>query len=194
MKLFRFLANLFCRATSHFVTRYHKSSLATFGRGGSIGPGFQTNCPHYVHLGEGVVINDHCWVSFDEAAHRNKLVRDKPRVYVGDRSYIGRFATIACVEEVLIGKDVLIADRVFIGDCYHGFSRTDIPIKDQNVYPAGKVTIEDGAWIGIGAAILPNVRVGKNAVIGANSVVRCDVPDYHVAAGVPAKIIRNLRD
>ena len=51
------------------------------------------------------------------------------------------------------------------------------------------VVIGDGTWIGIGVSILPNVRIGKNCIIGANAVVTHDVPDYHVAIGVPAKNI-----
>jgi acetyltransferase-like isoleucine patch superfamily enzyme len=54
----------------------------------------------------------------------------------------------------------------------------------------GFVEIGDGTFIGMGALILPNVRVGKQCYIGANSVVSSDIPDYSVAAGTPAKVIR----
>ena len=54
------------------------------------------------------------------------------------------------------------------------------------------VEIKDGAHIGIGAIIMPGVTIGKGAVIGAGSVVTRDIPDYCVAVGVPAKVIKNF--
>lgn len=59
-------------------------------------------------------------------------------------------------------------------------------------FKEGKVVIKDGAHIGIGAIIMPGVTIGKGAVIGAGSVVTKDIPDYCVAAGVPAKVIKNF--
>jgi serine acetyltransferase len=193
MKLPHYLFGFVSRVVRHLTTKYHKNRFAEAGAGGCVGYGFKANYPQYVHLGSDVEINDYCWVSFAVDTQSDGRVLRKPKVLIGNRSYIGRFATIACMQEVTIGNDVLISDRVFIGDCYHGFDRADLPIKNQGVYSHGPVVLDDGAWIGIGVAILPNVHIGRNAVIGANSVVRCDVPDFHVAAGVPARIIRDLR-
>lgn len=193
MNFLHYLFNFISRLVRHFMTNYHKSSFAEAGKGGRIGYGFKTNYPQYVYLGSNVEINDCCWISLDVNAQCDGDVLCKPKVRIGSGSYIGRFATIACMHEVTIGNDVLISDRVFIGDCYHGFDCTDLPIKDQSLYSTGAVVIDDGAWIGIGVSIMPNVHIGKNAVIGANSVVKCDVPAYHVAAGVPARIIRDIR-
>lgn len=52
------------------------------------------------------------------------------------------------------------------------------------------VIISDGTWIGTNAVIVGNVKIGKNCVIGANSVVTKDIPDYCIAAGIPARIIK----
>ena len=57
----------------------------------------------------------------------------------------------------------------------------------------GKITIEKDAWIGAGAVILPDVRVGEGAVVGANSVVTKDVPPYTVVGGIPAKKIKTVK-
>ena len=94
------------------------------------------------------------------------------------------------MDSITIGCDVMISDRVYIGDCLHGFSRSDLPIKDQYLTSSGPVSIGDGSWIGIGTAILPNVKIGKNCVVGANSVVTRDVLDGQVVAGAPARVIR----
>ena len=93
------------------------------------------------------------------------------------------------MNQILIGDNVLISDRVFIADSLHGYRDIAVPIRHQALYSPGPVEIGDGTWIGIGVSILPNVRIGKNCIIGANAVVTHDVPDYHVAIGVPAKNI-----
>jgi acetyltransferase-like isoleucine patch superfamily enzyme len=110
---------------------------------------------------------------------------------MGDGTYIGRFATMAC-DHVSIRRHVLISDRVFIGDTLHRFDRTDLPIKEQYQISRGPVVIGDGSWIAIGAWILPNVRIGKNCVIRAGSVVTNDVRHYFIAAGNPACTLRTL--
>lgn len=112
-----------------------------------------------------------------------------PHLSVGANTYIGRFVTFSCMNEVRIGSNVMIADRVYIGDNLHGYSDRQIPIKDQYMFSPGPVTIGDDSWLGINVSVMPNVKIGKHCVIGANSVVTHDVPDYHVAAGVPAKIL-----
>jgi len=63
---------------------------------------------------------------------------------------------------------------------------------DQGIEFKGHVHLCTGCWIGIGAVILPGVRVGRNAVVAANAVVTKDVPDYAVVAGIPARVIKRL--
>ena len=110
-------------------------------------------------------------------------------------------------KDVFIGEDMLISDNlpdknVFIGDRASiaprvtlvtssgpNLSRIEPYVKVVN---SGKIRIEDDAWIGAGAIILPNVTIGKGAVVGAGAVVIKDVLSYTVVAGVPAKKIKNL--
>lgn len=87
----------------------------------------------------------------------------------------------------------MIADRVYISDADHNFKELDIPIIHQGDYFKGSIRLKEGCWIGIGAVILPGVTIGKNAIVGANSVIRKDVPDYAVVSGNPATIIKYLR-
>lgn len=61
-------------------------------------------------------------------------------------------------------------------------------------YVLGSVVIEDGAYIGVNAVVLPNVRIGKCAVIGSGAVVTKDIPDYAIAVGCPAKVIGDIRE
>ena len=194
MSLYAWLAQLPRRVRNRITTALLAPQFAHAGRRIGIGAGFRVNHAQFVHIGDDVEINDQCWISLLPVnMERGSPAREcHPAIRIGDRTYIGRFATIACMDSVEIGCDVLISDRVFIGDCYHGFTRADLPVKDQYLVSPGKVVIEDGVWLGIGVSVLPNVRIGRNAVIGAHSVVREDVPAFHVAAGVPARTIRRI--
>jgi acetyltransferase-like isoleucine patch superfamily enzyme len=55
------------------------------------------------------------------------------------------------------------------------------------------VRIGDGSWLGHGTVVLPGATIGRHVVIGANSVVRGDIPDFTVAAGNPARVLRRMR-
>lgn len=96
---------------------------------------------------------------------------------------------IAAVREVLIGNHVLTANNVYISDNMHSYENIAQPIMHQPVRFKREVSIGDGCWIGENACII-GAHVGKNCVIGANAVVTSDIPDYSVAVGAPARIIR----
>ena len=96
------------------------------------------------------------------------------------------------------GAEIIIEDDVLIGSCVHiyldthAFDDVSKPIYYQGFYPAKTVTLRNGCWIGANVVILPGVTVGKNSVIGAGSIVTKSVPDYCVAVGNPAKVIKTL--
>ena len=92
-------------------------------------------------------------------------------------------------EKIEIGKKVLIANKVYISDNRHGYKNILLPIIDQPVEQINAVIIGDGAWLGENVCVI-GACVGKNSVIGANAVVTNDIPDYCVAVGAPAKIIK----
>ncbi len=94
---------------------------------------------------------------------------------------------------IFIGKFVLIAPNVFIADTHHEYQKIGIPIMYQGITTHNdQITIGDETWIGINAVIMGNVNVGKHCVVGANSVVNKDVPDYCVAVGNPAIVVKTL--
>ncbi len=92
---------------------------------------------------------------------------------------------------IVIEDDVLFAPNVAIYCTTHTYSDISLPIKDQPLRNKTTV-IGRGSWIGINSVILPGVTIGKNVVVGANSLVKNDVPDYCIVAGTPAKIIKKI--
>ena len=114
-------------------------------------------------------------------------------VVIGDRCLIGRNSGIVGHFSVEIGNDVWTGHHVYVTDQNHGYEDPTRPISLQT-QPERAVRIGDGSWIGHGAVILPGVTIGRHVVVGANSVVTSDIPDFSVAVGSPARVIRQLRD
>ena len=116
------------------------------------------------------------------------LTKPHPKLIIGDNVVVGRFSMLTCKNLIKIGNDVLIGSFVQIIDTDHGMgARTSMRTQEAQI---GEVVIGDDVWIGAGAKILRNVHIGNGAVIGANAVVTEDIPQYAIAAGVPARVIR----
>ncbi|MEN5058249.1 acetyltransferase [Sphingobacterium kitahiroshimense] len=116
-------------------------------------------------------------------------------LHIGKDVQINDHVHIAAGERVYIGNDVLIASRVFISDLNHGTysgSKQDSPLTTPNSRerPTKPVVINDNVWIGEGVCILSGVSIGKGSIIGALSVVTKDIPDYCIAVGSPARVIK----
>jgi acetyltransferase-like isoleucine patch superfamily enzyme len=109
-------------------------------------------------------------------------------VIIGDRSLIGRGSSVIGHKSIEIGNDVWTGHHVHITDMNHGYEDVTKPISVQN-QPEAPVSIGDGSWLGHGTIVLPGARIGRHVVIGANSVVTGEIPDYSVAVGVPARVI-----
>ncbi|MDY0277602.1 MAG: acyltransferase [Acholeplasma sp.] len=130
-------------------------------------------------IGGKIVINDFSWLQAEK----------KGSILILDNTRIGHFSHIIAYKEVIIGKNVLIADKVFITDCSHSYHKIDMPILNQELKLLKPVKISEGSWIGENVSII-GASIGKNSIVGANSVVTKDIPDYSVAAGNPAVIIK----
>lgn len=106
-------------------------------------------------------------------------------------------AKTACINKVTIASGVLIAGNVLIEDHFHGdvsSSEADIEPNKRILKSRGEISIGENVWIGENVVIMPGVSIGRGCVIGANSTVTKSIPDYAVAAGSPAKIIRRLKN
>lgn len=127
------------------------------------------------------------YVTIDEGA-RILLTKPSPLLYIGDYVTIGQHVIITAKSEMHIGAYTLIGPYVQITDNNHT-TRRDNLIKYQRS-TIKSVNIGSDVWIGSGAKILAGVSIGNGAVIGANSVVTHDIPDFAIAVGCPAKVIK----
>ena len=109
---------------------------------------------------------------------------------------IGEGCHITCANKIVIEDNALLGKYITITDNSHGDSVIDqlsiAPIR-RPLNSKGPVIIGENVWIGDKVTILPNVKVGHGAIIGANSVVSKDIPANCVAVGIPAQIIRRIQ-
>ena len=144
----------------------------------------------YIHIGAGTIIGPH--VSLSAGMVPGQQCVTDPVVRIGDRCLIGRGSGIVGHLSIEIGDDVWTGHHVYITDQNHGYEDLDRPISVQ-VMPERPVRIGDGSWLGHGTVVLPGATIGRHVVVGANSVVRGDIPDFCLAAGNPAKVLKTLR-
>jgi acetyltransferase-like isoleucine patch superfamily enzyme len=164
--------------------RYIRSLFSSFGPGSSIEQPATITRGDLMQIGSNVCIRTNAWIY----ARPHPEVKGQNLV-VGDNSYIGRFIHICAYHSVHIGKNALIADKVFITSADHRYEDIRRPIIEQEL-TLGPVFIGDNVWIGENAVIMHGVTIGNHCVVGANSVVKKNIPDYCVVVGQPARIIK----
>lgn len=166
---------------------YYRLVFRKFGCGSFIRKPLLLWNPQYISVGERVSVRD---------GIRLEVVLSKdgrtPSLVIGNDTNIEQNVHIVCHNRIQIGSNVSITGNCSIADVTHPYSDVNDPdkigsrTKDEDSF----IEIGNGSFIGFGSVILPNVRIGTSAVIGANSVVSHDVPDNAVAAGVPAVILK----
>lgn len=141
----------------------------------------------YIQIGNDTMIGEH--VALSAGMMPGQICLTNPVVKIGDRCLIGRGSGIVGHLSIDIGDDVWTGHHVYITDQSHGYEDVSQPISQQS-QPERAVSIGSGSWLGHGVVVLPGARIGKHVAVGANSVVTGELPDYCVAVGSPAKIIR----
>lgn len=161
-----------------------RNKFEYFGKGAYVPISTKIEFPENIYIGEKISLGRMSWLA------ANPLTQlENCSLKIGNGSYIGNFAHIYATHKIEIGNEVLIADKVYISDNLHSFETITIPIIKQPIKQLEEVIIGDGAWIGENVCII-GASVGKQSVIGANSVVNKSIPDYCIAVGAPAKIIK----
>lgn len=130
-----------------------------------------------------------------EAISKYNDIQFKPKVLIGRNVSFGSNCHLGAINHIEIHDNVMIGSNVLITDHQHGNlqkNELDIHAVDRPLYSKGPVVIEKNVWIGENAVIMPGVRIGCNAVIGASTVVTKNVPSNTIFAGVPARLIKQL--
>lgn len=118
-----------------------------------------------------------------------------PLIVIGDYCTIRENAHISAIDRITIGNHLLTGTNIYISDNAHGLSvreMLELPPTSRPLSSKGPVTIGNNVWLGNNVCVMSGVTIGDGAVIGANSVVTHDIPAYALAAGAPAKVIKQL--
>ncbi len=175
------------RARDRLFTAFASSGFAEFGSGSRILLPTRISGAEHMSIGSGVLIGAGSWLIVPQQREPGP----GPHIVLGNRVRINT-TSISAVHKVELEEGVAVARGCYISDHSHGFADPDVPIRDQPVDRVAPVLIRRGAWLGQNVVVLPGVTIGRGSVVGANSVVRSDVPDRTVVAGIPARVIREL--
>ena len=160
-------------------------AFAAYGSNSTIELPVRVIGEHRIVIGSRVFLGAGCWLRANPSGHGIVLE-------IGDGTSVVGSCVFSAEMSVKIGTNVLIARNVYIADHMHAFETVGVPILEQGVARTAPVEIGSGAWLGQNVVVGPGVRIGRGAVVGSNSVVLDDVPDYSVAAGAPARVLRNF--
>ncbi len=186
--------------------KLYRSLFAKVGKNVIFGKSITIRHSGKIFIGDNVVIDD--YAVLDAKGNDNK------GIFIGDNVMIGRNTVISCKNGnitigdntniamscfIQSGRDVKIGkNNLFAAYCYvigggdHETDRTDIPIIAQGQVVKG-INIEDNCWFGAGVMVQDGIKIERDSIIGGGAVVTRDIPEFSVAVGVPAKVIKNRK-
>ena len=179
--------------------------LGRVGKNVAFGCNIILRHPHKIEIDDNVVIDDQCCL--DAKGTTNHGISIRRGAFVGrntilsckngdilldEDANIGFNVEVFSAARVRIGRKVLIAAYTYLVGGDHRYDRVDVPVLDQERTARG-IEVGDNAWLGAHVVVSDGVQIGRDAIVGAGAVVTADVPEFHVAAGVPARVIRDRR-
>lgn len=182
---FKTLCRFICFPKRIILKLLNKYRFGRFGNRSYIKSALRIDYPKNIYIGNNVFVGYKSWLA------SVPLTGEKSKLIIEDGCVLGNFNHIYATNSVVIHKEVLTADKVYISDNLHGYDNINIPIMYQPIIQKKIVEIGEGSWLGENVCII-GASIGKHCVVGANSVVTKDIPDFSVAVGSPAKVIKKF--
>lgn len=167
-----------------FKYPFYKMAFKKFGFKARIYKPLKIEGYNNISIGNKVIIGNSTWLACLPLTGNTNC-----SLVIEDGTAIGNFNHIYTTSKIHIQKNVLTADKVYITDNLHEYNNINMPIIHQPIKQLNEVILGEGCWIGENVCII-GASIGKQSVIGANSVVTKNIPDYCVAVGSPAKVIK----
>jgi acetyltransferase-like isoleucine patch superfamily enzyme len=186
--------------------KLYPTVLGRVGRNVVFGVNVTIRHPHKIVIGDNVVIDDQCCL--DAKGTDNRGIQIGTGVFVGrntilsckngdilidDHANLGFNCEIFSASRVRVGKSILMAAYTYLVGGDHLYDRVDVPVLEQGRTARG-IDIGDGVWLGTHVVVTDGSTVGRDAIIGAGAVVVGHVPEFAIATGIPAKVIRDRRE
>ncbi len=182
----------------------YRQMLGFCGKGLVMGRNVSLRHPRRIRLGRGVVVDDNCvldakgyssngiCIGDGVVISRNTIISCKGgSIDIEDNSNISANCMLISESRLSVGKNVLIAGMCYIiAGGNHGIERIDIPIISQPMTQKGGIIIGDNCWLGANVTVLDGVTIGRDTVVGAGAVVTESLPEYAIAVGAPARVVR----
>lgn len=164
-------------------------------RYGSFGPGSvlafpRGDCtnPHAIHIGSNCMIGAGVTLAVGMPTEVYPAGCE-PVIEIGDRTTIGKDCWFVARHSIVLEQDVTIAPNVYFTDHNHTYADPWLPV-GQQVLQGDETRVGAGTWIATNAVVLPGARIGRNCTVAAGAVVRGEIPDHSVVAGVPGRVVR----
>ena len=144
-----------------------------------------------IKLGDFVIIRNNAWLNTFDLSESDK----EPKIIIDHCCVINAQAVISAKNRVRLDRDVMVSACALIMDHNHAYEDTHLAIKAQGLTPGGTIRIEQGCWIGHGAAIVcgqGDLVIGRNSVVAANALVTRSFPPHSVIVGNPARLARRF--
>jgi serine acetyltransferase len=180
-----YIYDLYHRLRALLYTMMMSKCFFKVGQNTRIDPPMQYSGLHRVTLGSNIYIGKYCWLSTVPGNLEKDILLN-----IHDNTMVSKGVTIAAALDVTIEDNVTIGPNSFITDHIHEYEDITRSIYSQGIKKVEPVLIGRNTWLGYNVIILPGTKIGRNCVIGANAVVNADLPDYTVAVGMPAKIVK----
>jgi|SRR5581483_2453844 len=198
--------NILLQGTSPLTVK-QKKMFKYFGIDSKIKPPYRILNPQRIHVGDRTSIQEYSHINaFSDLSFLLDYVDRRYRkdfktsdyqydsgIHIDRECQIGRFFFASCTNRIRIHSNVVISERVFIGDNNHTFSHHQVPIMQQPNQKGKPVEVQKGSWIGVGAAVLKGTTLGVNSVVGANCVVQGTFPSHSILAAPKAKLLRSRK-
>ncbi|MCX8022639.1 MAG: acyltransferase [Syntrophorhabdaceae bacterium] len=180
---------LFVRIRAKAFSILISGAFHSFGRRSVIMPPLRISGEKRIGIGNGVFIGPDSWLLVMDGGHKDNVA-----IHIGDGVSAVGSLILSAVKSVTLEEDVLFAKNVYVSDHMHRYRETGIPVLSQGFDKIEPVLIKRGAWIGQNVVICPGVTIGEGSVIGANSVVTESVPDFSLAVGAPARVVKRFKN
>jgi abequosyltransferase len=182
---------------SRLFTRLHSQWLVWTYPFQSVGKNFRAHrsCELSRTIAPYIKVGDDVWLDHDVWLNVPVMpVSDDPIIILDDTCRIGRRCIISAQNRIHVGRSTIFAPSVLLMDHESEFENALVPMSDQATTKGGTIRIEEGCWLGFRVAVVCSegeLVIGKNSVIGANSVVTRSVPPYSVVAGNPGRVVKH---